>query len=190
MLSGLVRLKSGDLARQTAEPARDSMRLLLEGVGVQIDAVARLHRALALHGSAAPADLGVHLHEVSAPFVSGVFGPITLIEDFAPRCAVRPDQLLPLTQIFAEVLTNAVKHAPHAGEPQAILARCRPEGAGVVVEVIDHGPGFPAGFDPQTDGGLGFRLLRALGRQLGASIVFESSSRGVRFRLTTPPALV
>jgi two-component sensor histidine kinase len=188
LLTSYVRLKAVDLARQPDEPDRDSMHLLLEGVGVQIDAVARLHRAMAADGPADRADLGAHLHEVCAPFLFGLSGAARLIEDFAPGCVVRPDQMLPLSQIVAEVVTNAVKHAHMGGEAGAVVARCRSDQTGAVtIEVIDDGEGLPEGFDPKTDGGLGFRLLRALGKQLGAALAFESTGRGLCFRLTLPP---
>ena len=189
LLNSYVRLQAADLTRQGAAPSRDSVRLLLTGVGVQIDSVARLHRSLAAHGQHQSADLSEHLHAVCAPFAFGLSGGCEIIEDFRDGCIVRPDQVLPLTQIVAEVITNAVKHAHADGGTGSILARCRKDAAGaVVVEVIDDGAGLPEAFDPKTDGGLGFRLLRALGKQLGARIAFESNSPGLRFRLMLPAA--
>jgi two-component sensor histidine kinase len=187
LLTGYVRLKAADLARQSAAPSRDSVHLLLEGVGAQIDAVSRLHRRLAADGSRASADLGEHLHVICASFASGLSGAITLIEDLPFGCAVRSDQVLPLTQIVAEVVTNALKHAHPGGEAGAILVRCRKDDMGAaLIEIIDDGAGLPETFNPQTDGGLGFRLLQALGRKLGALIAFESTKPGLRFRLTLP----
>jgi two-component sensor histidine kinase len=189
LLTSYVRLQADDLARQGAEPSRDSVRILLAGVGAQIDSVARLHRSLATNGPRQSADLSEHLRAICAPFASGLSGTSELIEDFQDGCVVRPDQILPLAQIVAEVVTNAVKHAHADGEAGAILARCRRDDAGaVMIEVIDDGAGLPEAVDPRTGGGLGFRLMRALGKQLGALIAFESSSRGLRFRLTLPAA--
>lgn len=186
LLTSYVRLKSGDLARQATEPSRASVQLLLDGLGVQLEAVARLHRALAVEGPTTTVDLSEHLHETCAPYRLGLSGEVDIIEDFAPRCLVRTDQVLALTQIFAEVLTNAVKYARPGGAGM-ILARCRRGAAGdTVVEVIDDGPGLPKGFDVQSDGGLGFRLLRALGKQLGGAMLFDSAATGLRFQITLP----
>jgi two-component sensor histidine kinase len=188
LLAGYVRLKSTDLARQSAEPSRDSVQLLLQGVGAQINAIARLHRSLAVAPQQANVDLGEHLHGVCTSFVSGVSEAVELIEDFSAGCAVRSDQILPLTQIVAEVVTNALKHAHADGDAGVILVRCgKDDGGAVLIEVIDDGAGLPETFDPTTGGGLGFRLLRAHARQLGARIAFESASRGLRFRLILPP---
>lgn len=189
MLGGLIRLRAADAARQAGEPSRDSVRLMLEGLGLQIDAISRLHRMLANHGSAAPANLSAHLHEICAPFASGVFGPILLVEDLSPDCMAPADQILPLTQMVAEVLTNAVKHACDDGGPGGILilVRCRRDESGLSIEVADSGTGLPPAFDPEAHGGLGFRLLRALSKQVGGTMTFESTTGGLRFRLTLPP---
>ncbi len=192
LLSGFVRLQAAALSRQAEAPSRASMRLLLDGVGVQINAVARLHRILAADGrTAAPrtgsVNLGDHLHEICTGFASGLSGETTIVENFSPDCAVRPDQLLPLSQIVAEVITNALKHARQGREPNSIRVECCEDRQGAVrIEVCDNGPGFPPDFDPETDAGLGFGLIRALGRKLGARTEFQSTSCGLVFRLTLP----
>ncbi len=69
-----------------------------------------------------------------------------------------------------------------------VIIRGRADEAGtVVVEIIDGGPGLPYDFDVLTDAGLGFRLMRALARQLGASIEYRSGRLGLRVRLALPP---
>jgi two-component sensor histidine kinase len=52
-----------------------------------------------------------------------------------------------------------------------------------MVEVTDDGVGFPERFDPSTDGGLGFQLMRGLSNALDADLQFEHDSLGVRARL-------
>jgi two-component sensor histidine kinase len=188
LLSGYLRLKDADLVRQIDGPGRNAMHLLLEGLGAQIDAVARLHRSLADDGADAPAELDAHLHEVCAPFGLGLCGSITLAEDFQSGRLLTSDQMLPLVRIVAEALTNALKHAHPDGGPGTIVVRSRRDRAGaVVVEVIDDGAGLPATFDPTTDGGLGFRLVRSFAKQLRATCAFESDGGGLRVRLTLPP---
>jgi two-component sensor histidine kinase len=187
LLTGYVRLKAAALASQAEEPSRASMNVLLEGVGAQINAVARLHRILSSAGEAGSANLGEHLHEICAGFATGVSGGTEIVEDLSPICVIRRDQFLPLGQIVAEVITNAVKHADPAGLAGRVLVGCREDDRGeVLIEVSDAGPGLPAAFDPETDEGLGFGLLRALGRQIGARIEFLSTRHGLHFRLTLP----
>jgi len=187
LLSGFVRLKAADLARQPVEPTLEDVRLLLESVRGQIEAMARLHRSLALGVHGARADLGEHLHDICAPMSLLLAGRILLIEDLAPGCQVRPDRILPVSQIVVEVVSNAVKHAYPAGRGGRILVTGRRDLAGdVVVEVADDGPGLPDGFNPDTDSGLGFHLIRALAARMAAQVEFEARHVGLRFRLTLP----
>jgi two-component sensor histidine kinase len=186
MLRSYLHLEAGELERQPAEISRESVRLILASVDAQIVAVSQLHRALAAQGRRARANLDERLHATCAPFRSGLSGATTIVEDFEEGCRVDADQVLPLTQIVAEALTNALKHAA-ARAGGTVLVRCRKAGSGgALIEVIDDGPGFPPGFDPMSDGGLGFRLLRGLTKQLGASMVFRTGPTGVKFELTLP----
>jgi len=185
MLSGFVRLKAADLIRQPVRPSLDDVLLLLESFRGQIEAMARLHRSFAINVRVAHADLREHLHDICAPMSLLVAGRIGLIEDISPGCRVGPDRVMPLTQIVAEVITNAIKHAYPTGQGGQILVRGRQDQAGaIVIEVADDGPGFPDGFDPVKDSGLGFHLIRALARQLEALVEFETRRIGLCFRLT------
>jgi two-component sensor histidine kinase len=189
LLMGYVRLKTLDLKSRGAEPTVADTRLVLEDVNVQIGAVARLHTLLTAHGRCASPDLSHDLHEICTALRLGIAGAIDIREDLQPDCLVAPDQILPLVRCVAEVVTNAVKHARSGDEAGAILVRCRKDDSGTLwIEVIDDGVGLPQGFDPEVDGGLGFRLIRAFGRQLHAIVAFNSSDRGLAFRLVLPGA--
>lgn len=191
MLASYVRLKGNELAKRPAQPDLESVRLLLEGICVQIQAVSNLHRELAASRQESTAELGQHLHELCVSFGSALFGGVEIIEDIEPGIHVSAEQILPLTQIFAEVVTNAIKHGQSASAPSAgqIRVRCRREaGDSVLLEISDSGPGLPEGFDPKGSAGLGFRLVRALGEQVGGVVAFESGTAGLRFRLVLQPA--
>lgn len=187
MLAAFVRLKELELARDLAIPSTEAVQMLLETIRTQTDAVARLHRALASSGGHVAADLAEHLHATCAPLASLLAGRVEMIEDFAPDCQVAPDQILPLTQIVSEAITNAVKHAYPAGAAGRVLIRTRrDELNGFTVEIADDGPGLPPGFNPDEEGGLGLRLMRALSSQLGARLEFRPRSPGALIRLTLP----
>ena len=189
LLAGHVRLKAAELAKRPEASGCDAIQLLLLGVQAEISAVARLHRKLSGRNAQAPSDLAHELHEVCAPFRSGLSGDVVVVEDFEPGCAVTADQVLPVTQIITEVITNALKHACGNGRAGLLVARLRKGGPGAaVIEIIDHGPGFPSTFDPAKGGGLGFRVVRALAVQLDATASFSSTADGVRFRLALPLA--
>jgi two-component sensor histidine kinase len=187
LLSGFVRLKAADLARQPGAPTVAGVLLLLESLHAQIAATARLHRTLAMDGERSRPDLGEHLHNVCAPLSTMFAGRIAMIEDVSPGCEVKPDQILPLTQILSEVIINAVKHAYPADQGGTIRIRGRHNDMGMVlIEIVDDGPGLPDGFDMEGASGLGFRLIRALAGHLGAFVELDSGRAGLCFRLTLP----
>jgi two-component sensor histidine kinase len=188
LLSGFVRLKAADLARQPVTPTVAGVLLLLESLHAQIAATARLHRTLAMDGGRSRADLGEHLHSVCAPLSAMFAGRIAMIEDVSPGCEVGPDRILPLIQIVSEVIINALKHAYPPDHVGTVLIRGRQNDAGIImIEIVDDGPGLPDGFDVERASGLGFHLIRALTRHLGALVELDSGPAGLCFRLTLPP---
>jgi two-component sensor histidine kinase len=188
LLSGFVRLKASDLARRPAVSSPAGVQLILESIGVQIDAMARLHRSLASERQTGWAELGEHVRDICAPLSTLLAGRIALVENISPGCCIAPDQIFPLAQIIAEVVTNAIKHAYPQGQVGTIVIHGRTDRAGaVVVEIVDGGVGLPDGFDTAKDSGLGFRLIRSLARQLKASVEVQSGQFGLCFRLTIAP---
>ncbi|THD54650.1 sensor histidine kinase [Phenylobacterium sp.] len=187
LLSGFVRFKSADLARQRFQPTVEGVQLILESLRGQIDAMARLHRSLADGAYGAPVDLAEQLHEICEPLSLVLGGRMALTEDVRPGCWLPPDRILPLTQIVAEVITNSVKHAYRLGQVGQIRVGGRQDPDGhLVIEIADDGPGLPQGFDADKDSGLGFHLIRALAIRLEAVVEFETRSDGLCFRLTLP----
>lgn len=72
--------------------------------------------------------------------------------------------------------------AYRAGSYGKILVRSRgDETRGLTVEIADDRPGLPPGFDPEGEGGLRSRLMRALSQQLGARL---ERNPGALIRLT------
>ena len=190
MLASYVHLKSLALAKQPTEPGRNEMRLLLESIGVHIEAVASLHRILATDRSQAITDLGQHLRNICRAFRSGPSYDFVIAENLEPGCKLPVDQLLPITQIFAEVITNAIKHANTSVGAGTIRVGCRRQSNGaILMEVIDEGRGLPKDFDPKTHKGLGFQLVQTLSKRIGALVDYHSSDRGLRFQLTVPSAM-
>lgn len=150
--------------------------------------LAQLQRTLAGEGLSASARLREHLLGICAGLSSLYDGRIVLVQDVSDGCWVAPHQIAPLTRIVAEAINNAARHAYPMGEVGTVIIRGRADEVGtVVVEIIDGGPGLPYDFDTLCDAGLGIRLMRALARQLGASIEYRSGRLGLRVRLTLPP---
>jgi two-component sensor histidine kinase len=187
MLAGYVQQKASELARQPENLNLEQVQFALQSVRFQIGVTARLHRALTSARRTPALDFGDHLRELCASLLSLAPGRIELASEIPSGCFVGAAKVLPLSCILAEVLTNAAKHGVSDGRPVHLRVSCRPTGrAGVTIEIVDDGPGLPVGFDPATDGGVGFRLLRNLSKQLEAEMVFESGLGGVRFQIALP----
>jgi two-component sensor histidine kinase len=131
------------------------------------------------------------LHEICAPYVTGMDRRMALVEDVAGDCFAQAAQIMPVSQIVSEAIANAVKHAFPDGRTGIILVTCR-RGAdgGVRIGIADNGVGMPKGLDPDRDGGFGLHLMRGLGNGMGAPIAFSPGDGGVDVRLELPPANV
>lgn len=187
LIAGYARLQAIRV-QKAGEPlsAREAC-IALEEVAARIETVGELHRLLSdmPRGAEAGVDLGRYLSKLceSLKTTLSFAGDTTIAYDDAGDCRVRPDQATPVALIVSELVTNALKYAHPAGVAGRILVSCRTTPEGLVVEVSDDGVGLSDDFDPQSDGGLGFRVMRGLARQLGASLAYESDGLGLTVRL-------
>lgn len=190
MLASLVRARTAALAGAPAEPSRDDVRALLGDLSARIQAVAALHRLLsrAPEGATEEVDLASYVQEVCAAltrFHGGLAG-ISLSCACEP-CRAGTREALRIALIIGELVTNAVRHAYPAGARGTVKVYCRPRrGGDVVVDVTDEGRGLPPGFEPTRDGGMGFRTIYALAGEIGATVSFFSSGRGLCSRIVLP----
>jgi two-component sensor histidine kinase len=185
-LSGVIRLQRNAISRSSEQTfTTDQVCMLLDDIGARIEVTAKLHKSLALTTNGNGVNLGDFLQEISE--MIGTLGPegkMDLTIDHSSDGHIDPRHALHAGLITAELLTNASKYAHPSGLPVKVHVRCETEDDGsFVVEVTDDGVGFPENFDPATDGGLGFQLMRALANGLNAELQFEHNSLGVCGRL-------
>jgi two-component system, OmpR family, sensor kinase len=111
-----------------------------------------------------------------------------------------------LRQAVGNLIDNAIRHAP-AGSAVSVTGTCRagpgPERPAAVIEVRDHGPGFPADFLPHAferfsradagrsrahgGTGLGLAIVVSIVRAHGGRVVADNHPRGgARLRLELP----
>jgi two-component system sensor histidine kinase KdpD len=108
---------------------------------------------------------------------------------------VRADPGL-LERVLANLFSNALRHSPPELRP---LLRAREDGSRVVIDVVDHGRGVPAGLkqrifepfarlDERTPGvGLGLAVAKGFAEAMGATIVaVDTPGGGLTVRLTLP----
>ena len=187
-LSGGIRLQRSSISKSGRTFTTEQVCALLDDIDARIEVTAKLHKSLgqAAHGNGI--NLGDFLKEVSE--MIGTLSPdgkMELTVDNVRGGYVDPRHALHAGLVTAELLTNASKYAHPTGLPVKVNVRVETAGDGsFAVEVTDDGVGFPENFDPSTDGGLGFQLMRALANGLDAELQFEHDSLGVRARLIKP----
>lgn len=185
LLASFVRLSARELSSES-QGGQPEIQLLLSRISSQIETVSRLHRALASEPGAA-ADLGLSLRELCTSLELALVGRASLIQDLPAGHHVGPDQILPITHIVAEAVTNAIKHAhPRDGRCVISVGCGATEDGRRWVEVADNGGRHSNAFDPNSAGGLGFRLMYALAKQLNAVLNFKTTDAGLRVSLALP----
>jgi two-component sensor histidine kinase len=191
-LSSILRLQRSAISRAGKDLTAEQVCMLLDDIGARIEVMAKLHKSLALSANSNGVNLGDFLQEISE--LIGALGPsgrMDLTVDNACDGYIDPRHALHAGLITAELLTNAGKYAHPTGLPVKVHIRCETSDDGsFLVEVTDDGVGFPENFDPSTDGGLGFQLMRALANGLSAELQFEHSSLGVCGRLVRQKRLL
>lgn len=190
LIAGYTRLQATRLHKADQPLSAREACIVLEEVATRIETVGELHRLLSDAPGRGEGDGGIDLGRFLAKLCSSLMetvsfaGDTTITHKDAGGCMVRPDQATPVALIVSELVTNALKYAHPTGVAGRILVSCRPSAGGLVVEVIDDGVGLSEDFDPLGDGGLGFRVVRGLARQLGADLIYESTDIGLTVRLT------
>lgn len=189
-LSGVIRLQRNTIFKSGRPYTADQVCMLLDDIGARIEVTAKLHKSLARAANGDGVNLGNFLHEIAE--MIGTLGPtekMDLTVDSSCNDYIDARHALHAGLIAAELLTNASKYAHPSGLPVKVHLRCDTNINGsFLIEVTDDGVGFPENFNPAVDGGLGFRLIRALASGMGAELQFEHDSLGVCARLVKPLA--
>jgi two-component sensor histidine kinase len=190
-LGGVIRLQRNAISRSGKTFTAEQVCVLLDDIDARIEVTAKLHKSLARASKGNGVNLGDFIEEI-ADMIStlNTAGKMELTVDNACDGSIDPRHALHAGLITAELLTNASKYAHPTGLVAKVTIRCETNDDGsFTVEVTDDGVGFPDSFDPNTDGGLGFQLMRALANWLNAKLEFEHDSLGVRARLVRPKPL-
>ena len=190
-LGSVTRLQRNAITRSAKTFTTEQVCMLLDDIDARIEVTAKLHRSLAQTKNANGVNLGDFLQEI-AEMISTLnpAGKMELTVDNVCDGCIDPRHALHAGLITAELLTNASKYAHPSGLVVMVTIRCETDDDGsFTVEVTDDGVGFPENFDPYSDGGLGFHLMRALATGLNAKLEFEHDSLGVRASLVKPKPL-
>ncbi len=172
-----------------ASVAPEDVRGILRDIAGKIFGMAELHRLLAKDPGAYDVDLGPLLMAGTRTTVAalGLGEKVHVTEHFTDSLRLPTETGSTVLFIVSEIVMNAIKYAHPTGVPVLIrLGGRRSLDNAIVVEIADDGIGLPEGFDPQADGGMGFRLIRSLAGSLNAGLAINSSPLGLSFQLILP----
>jgi len=189
LLVSMVRMQALSTAKRQEPLGTAEVRLMLEGVAARISTIGQLHRLLSHVPHDGCTSLVPHLRDVSAAMVAALSSSeqMVTVEHSGSDCMVLTRQVQPLILIICEVFINAMKYAHPTGVALVMRIDCAPAADGrLLLTISDDGVGLPEGFDPASHGGLGFRVIRSLASEIGATLEVTSSSLGLCFRLSMP----
>lgn len=161
----------------------------LAEVSGKLRAIATLHHRLTAQPEHDELDVNAALVDILHGF-RAVFGDrVRMNQADGDGCRLPSSQLSMLALAFAEIVTNALKHAHPTGLPvEFTLSSQRTADGGMTVIISDDGVGVPEGFDMNRDGGTGLRLVRALVTSAGGELTIHSSELGLEFAIDLPGA--
>jgi two-component sensor histidine kinase len=188
IIAGATRIHANSISKRAEPFSVDEVRTLLEDVGARVEAVACLHRLLSNAGTQTRLDIGDYLQVACEALISSISsGQMSFTCEFERGRTAPAETAIAVGLVMTEMVTNAVKYAHPAGvSGQIHVTWVTRLGDKDMLCVRDDGVGLSDGFDPAVDGGIGFRLMRVLCKQLGAELAFFSSPLGLTASLLTP----
>jgi two-component sensor histidine kinase len=178
LVAGMLQLQAEQ--KDGTESARD-----LTDAATRVFAVAHVHESLYNGGTLQAIDVGRYLSHVCRD-LDRTAGRCRVEFVAAAGILVPADRAVPIALIVNELVTNAMKYAYPNGASGTVTVEAGRDDETLVIAVRDEGVGVPADFDPANSRGLGMRIIRALTRQLGASIDVRSARPGTEFVLKVP----
>jgi two-component sensor histidine kinase len=184
-----LQLVSSLLSMQAGRSQRAEVRQALEAAKGRVRAISSIHAALNQSDDATTVPLGAYaarlVDDLQATAPSGV------------RIALRADEITlgtaqasSLAILLNEFVTNSLKYAFPHGRGGLVTLEIRLSGAEVAASFADDGVGHSSAKQGPLREGLGLRIMRAVGQQLGAELTFEADVTGTslafRFPLDAP----
>jgi two-component sensor histidine kinase len=170
------------------QQSRNFERVMLGEASIRVAAAGELHRLLSANHEGT-VELGAYLTKIVNHAVEALSQPGEVeLELDVSDCTLGADLAFKIGMVVGELTVNAVKYAHPAHQ---IVTRleigCKAQDDGsTLIWVADDGIGLPEGFDPEADGGMGMRTIRAIAQQAGADLTFNDTGLGLTVCLSVP----
>ncbi|MBK7944661.1 MAG: PAS domain S-box protein [Flavobacteriales bacterium] len=161
-----------------------AVREMLHHSRDRVRSMALIHERLYMNKQFSSIDLADYIEGLTQDLVSSYStgARVQLRLDLQP-VHLGIDQAMPCGLLLNEIISNALKHAFASDRAGALEVSLSIEEDTVRISVADNGPGLPAGFDEERDGGLGMELVGMLTAQLDGSMQRNNRS-GLSYLLT------
>lgn len=189
LLVGMVRMQALSVHKRAEALSNAEVRHLLDGIAARINTISQLHRLLSRTAGEGVITLRPHLHDVTDALVTALSSDEQAVKVMhtGGDCMVMTRQVQPIVLILCEIFINAMKYAHPSGVPLILTVDCSATSDGrLTLTISDDGVGLPEGFDVANGGGMGFRVLRGLAAEIGATLDIRSTHLGLSFRLSLP----
>lgn len=171
---------AGLLQMQSRGASQPEVRRALLDAEARVLTIAQLHDRLWRTGDVQNLDVNEFLHGLCENFTGVDSAGVVTCDVLSMMIPV--DDAITLGLLVNELVTNAVKYAS-AQKAGGVLIRVTQNGAGLRLEVRDHGPGLPPGWHEKKSNSLGMKLIARLSRQLGGKPEWQDAAPGTRFIL-------
>lgn len=174
------------LSMQQREHDGTPAALALEQATTRLRAMSRAHRLL-YDPANADRMIGPLIEELCHDLLEGTGAKNIVIRVETPDVRLPIDQVLTLSMIITEAITNALKHAFSADGPGTIritLERLPTNELQLIV--ADDGAGLPQGVTIESTRSLGMRIVRSLAQQLNGTLTLAPLNPGAALQLRFP----
>jgi two-component sensor histidine kinase/CheY-like chemotaxis protein len=173
-----------ELASEAASSPAEALRESME----RVQAIALVHDLLSQDEDVQTADARVVIERLVPMVLKSSSASPAAIAASIDVSSVRlsSKKITTLALIVNELVSNAVKHGCRDGRTSAIAVSLRQECEDLVLQVRDHGPGLPEGFDLDTDAHVGLDVVRVMAeRDLDGRLTLTTDD-GVRAEVRFP----
>jgi two-component sensor histidine kinase len=179
IIAAILLLKAGAVtSEETRQHLKEAHQRVMSVAEVQL----HLHASNGIERI----EVGTYLTKLCAALAASMIGeqPITVMVT-TDEGTVDSSEAVSLGLIVTELVINAIKYAFPTDKPDAqILVTYEVDGPDWKLMVADNGVGKIPGNDPLVPAGLGTTIVKALAKQLDASVQLAGGDSGLRVSIT------
>jgi two-component sensor histidine kinase len=187
-VSNSLQLANSMLRLQERRAVGDEAKKELRTAADRLVSIGLIHTRLYKTGDMNAIRIGAYLKDLCIDLTASGTGRFSLaaleVAVNAPEAlALPPDMVTKLGLIVNELVTNSFKYATGSSHCQIAITQ---SAEALELTISDNGPGLPEGFDPQSQNGLGMRMVLSLVDQMDGVLTAASSVQGAQFVIVLP----